>query len=141
MVTLSVVVPVHAVERYLIECLDSIRAGLRRNDLRFGPGWYEDVPFSHPVVLAAGRLAALDRVCYHYRIGRLAALYRRHRPAGYAPPSGSKGLKHRLVALDCYALYTLLRVCYRVSRGPERPPLVPAEVPYSTPQPQPASIL
>src|ERR1700733_8505130 len=28
MVTLSVVVPVHAVERYLIQCLDSIRAGL-----------------------------------------------------------------------------------------------------------------
>src|SRR5215471_8591113 len=28
MVTLSVVVPVHAVERYLLQCLDSIRAGL-----------------------------------------------------------------------------------------------------------------
>jgi glycosyltransferase involved in cell wall biosynthesis len=182
---------------------------LRRNDLRFGPGWYEDVPFSHPVVLAAGRLAALDRVCYHYRIGRpgaitstrsdrhfeafeqydnlqqwmgtrevdpalkiklfslmishllvvvgnegrmhpsrrrpffrrIAELYRRHRPAGYAPPSGSKGLKHRLVALDSYPLYALLRAGYRVSRGTERTPLVSAEVPYSTPRPQPASIL
>lgn len=156
---------------------------LRRNDLRFGPGWYEDVPFSHPVVLAADRLAALDRVCYHYRIGRagaitatrsdrhfeafeqydnlhrwlgtrdvdpalrtrlfslmishllvvagndgrmhpsrrrpffrrLAELYRRHRPAGYRPPSGSKGLKHRLVALDSYPLYALFRAAYRVT--------------------------
>jgi len=182
---------------------------LRRNDLRFGPGWYEDVPFSHPVVLAAERLAALDRVCYHYRIGRagaitstrsdrhfeafeqydnlqqwmgtrevdpalkiklfslmishllvvvgnegrmhpsrrrpffrrLAALYRRHRPAGYAPPRGLKGLKHRLVAVDSYSLYALLRLGYRVGRGTERQPLVPAEVSYSTPRPQPASIL
>lgn len=182
---------------------------LRRNDLRFGPGWYEDVPFSHPVVLAAERLAALDRVCYHYRIGRagaitstrsdrhfeafeqydnlqqwmgtrevdpalkiklfslmishllvvvgndgrmhpsrrrpffrrLAALYRRHRPAGYAPPSGAKGLKHRLVALDSYSLYALLRLGYRISRSTQRPPLVSTEVPYSTPRPQPASIL
>jgi CDP-glycerol glycerophosphotransferase len=182
---------------------------LRRNDLRFGPGWYEDVPFSHPVVLAADRLAVLDRVCYLYRIGRpgaitstrsdrhfeafeqydnlqewlgtrevdpalkiklfslmishllvvvgnegrmhpsrrrpffhrLAELYRRHRPAGYAAPSGSKGLKHRLVAIDSYPLYALLRAGHRVSRGTERTPLVSAEVPYSTPRPQPASIL
>ncbi|MEV6844339.1 glycosyltransferase [Actinoplanes sp. NPDC051411] len=182
---------------------------LLRNDLRFGPGWYEDVPFSHPVVLAADRLAVLNRVCYHYRIGRpgaitstrsdrhfeafeqydnlqqwmgtrevdpalkiklfslmishllvvvgnegrmhpsrrrpffhrLAELYRRHRPAGYAAPSGSKGLKHRLVALDSYPLYALLRLGYRVSRGTERPPLVSTEVPYSIPRPQPASIL
>jgi len=182
---------------------------LLRNDLRFGPGWYEDVPFSHPVVLAADRLAVLNRVCYHYRIGRpgaitstrsdrhfeafeqydnlqqwlgtrevdpalkiklfslmishllvvvgnegrmhpsrrrpffhrLAELYRRHRPAGYAAPSGSKGLKHRLVAIDSYPLYALLRAGHRVSRGTERTPLVSAEVPYSTPRPQPASIL
>jgi glycosyltransferase involved in cell wall biosynthesis len=182
---------------------------LLRNDLRFGPGWYEDVPFSHPVVLAADRLAVLNRICYHYRIGRpgaitstrsdrhfeafeqydnlqqwmgtrevdpalkiklfslmishllvvvgnegrmhpsrrrpffhrLAELYRRHRPAGYAAPSGSKGLRHRLVALNNYPMYVLLRACYRVGRGTERTPLVSAEVPYSTPRPQPASIL
>jgi glycosyltransferase involved in cell wall biosynthesis len=47
---------------------------LRRNGLRFGPGWYEDVAFSHPVLLAADRIAALDRVCYHYRIGRPGAI-------------------------------------------------------------------
>jgi CDP-glycerol glycerophosphotransferase len=186
---------------------------LRRNDLRFGPGWYEDVPFSHPVVLAASRLAALDRVCYHYRIGRpgaitstrsdrhfeafeqydnlqewlgtrevdpalkirlfslmishllvvvgnegrmhpsrrrpffrrLAELYRRHRPAGYLPPSGSKGLRHRLVAMDSYPMYALFRAAYRVAGrvggGTERTPLVSAEVPHSTPLPQPASIV
>ncbi|WP_433300150.1 glycosyltransferase family 2 protein [Actinoplanes sp. CA-030573] len=50
------------------------REFLLANDLRFGPGWYEDVSFSHPVLLAADRIAALDRVCYHYRIGRPGAI-------------------------------------------------------------------
>ncbi|MFI5894430.1 glycosyltransferase family 2 protein [Actinoplanes sp. NPDC051513] len=50
------------------------RKFLRRNGLRFGPGWYEDVSFSHPVLLAADRIAALNRVCYHYRVGRLGAI-------------------------------------------------------------------
>ncbi|GIE98387.1 hypothetical protein Ari01nite_58520 [Paractinoplanes rishiriensis] len=47
---------------------------LIRHGLRFRPGWYEDVSFSHPVLLAADRIAALDRVCYHYRIGRPGAI-------------------------------------------------------------------
>jgi CDP-glycerol glycerophosphotransferase len=33
----------------------------------FAPGWYEDVSFSHPVLLAAARIAVLDQVCYGYR--------------------------------------------------------------------------
>jgi len=37
-------------------------------DLRFGDGWYEDVPFSYPVLLGAERIAVLDRVCYCYRL-------------------------------------------------------------------------
>jgi glycosyltransferase involved in cell wall biosynthesis len=173
---------------------------LQRNGLFFRPGWYEDVPFSHPVLLAARRIAALDRVCYHYRIGRagaitstrsdrhfeafeqydhlqqwmgarevdpalkiklfalmishllvvignegrmhpsrrrpfyrqLAALYRRHRPVGYLPPGGTKGLKHRLVAIDSYPLYALLRAGYRVAGARHgvirRTPLVSPEV-------------
>ncbi len=36
-------------------------------DLRFTPGWYEDCAFSHRLLLAAGRIDALDRVCYFYR--------------------------------------------------------------------------
>jgi glycosyltransferase involved in cell wall biosynthesis len=156
------------------------RAFLQRNQLWFRPGWYEDVPFSNPILLAADRIAVLERVCYHYRIGRagaitstrsnrhfeafgqydrlhewlegravdpalriklftlmishllvvvgnegrmhpsrrrpffrqLAALYRRHRPAGYRPPSGTKGIKHRLVAANSYPLYALLRAGY-----------------------------
>ncbi len=166
------------------------REFLLRNDLRFGPGWYEDVSFSHPVLLAADRIAALDRVCYLYRIGRpgaitatrsdrhfeafeqydrllkwaaardlspeiraqlftlmishllvvagndgrmhpgdrrrffrqATALYRRHRPAGYRPPSGMRGLKHRLVATGAYPLYALLRSGYRVAGRRRRKP-------------------
>jgi CDP-glycerol glycerophosphotransferase len=189
------------------------RAFLKRNQLWFAPGWYEDVPFSHPVVLAADRLAALDRVCYYYRIGRagaitstrsdrhfeafeqydhlqewlgtrevdpalkiklfslmishllvvvgnegrmhpsrrrpffhrLAELYRRHRPAGYHPPSGTKGIKHRLVAIDSYPMYALLRAGYRVAglrrRSTQRTPLVSPEVVPQSQQAQTASIL
>jgi hypothetical protein len=186
---------------------------LLRNRLWFRPGWYEDVPFSHPVILAADRLAALDRVCYHYRIGRagaitstrsdrhfeafeqydhlqqwlgsravdpalkiklfslmishllvvagnegrmhpsrrrsffhrVAKLHRQHRPAGYFPPSGTKGLKHRLVAIDSYPMYALLRAAYRLAgsrhRAPERPPVVPPEVVHQPQRAQTASIL
>jgi CDP-glycerol glycerophosphotransferase len=35
--------------------------------LRFPPGWYEDAPFSHALLLTAGRIDTLDRVCYCYR--------------------------------------------------------------------------
>ncbi|MGV9981188.1 bifunctional glycosyltransferase/CDP-glycerol:glycerophosphate glycerophosphotransferase [Micromonospora wenchangensis] len=44
--------------------------------LRFAPGWYEDVAFSYPVLLAAGRIGVLDRVCVHYRQRRAGAITR-----------------------------------------------------------------
>ncbi|MEU4423654.1 glycosyltransferase [Actinoplanes sp. NPDC024001] len=47
---------------------------LTEHDLKFPPGWYEDVAFSNPVLIAAGQVEALDRVCYHYRIGRAGAI-------------------------------------------------------------------
>jgi glycosyltransferase involved in cell wall biosynthesis len=50
------------------------RALLTRLDLRFLPGWYEDIPFSHPVLIGAERIEVLDRVCYHYRQGRSGAI-------------------------------------------------------------------
>ena len=40
---------------------------LRDLGLRFFPGWYEDCAFGYPVLMAAGGIAVLDRVCYHYR--------------------------------------------------------------------------
>jgi len=189
------------------------REFLERNELRFRAGWYEDVSFSHPVLLAAEKIATLDRVCYYYRIGRsgaitatrsdrhfeafeqyedllrwaaardidparraqlftlmishllvvvgnegrmhpsrrrpffrkTAAFYRRHRPAGYAPPGGMKGLKHRLVAVDSYLLYSLLRAGYRVAgrlrRGTERTPSVSSDLAPASPSAQTTSIL
>lgn len=50
------------------------RAFLDKHDLRFPAGWYEDVPFSNPVLIAAEHLDVLNRVCYHYRIGRTGAI-------------------------------------------------------------------
>lgn len=43
-------------------------------DLRFGPGIHEDVPVTCTLLLAAGQIAVLDRVCYHYRQQRHGAL-------------------------------------------------------------------
>ncbi|MFJ6198751.1 CDP-glycerol glycerophosphotransferase family protein [Micromonospora sp. NPDC092111] len=44
--------------------------------LRFAPGWYEDVSFSYPVLMAAGRIGVLDRVCVNYRQRRAGAITR-----------------------------------------------------------------
>lgn len=175
------------------------RAFLDEIGLRFFPGWYEDFPFSHPVLIAAARIAVLDRVCYYYRqrrsgaitktpsprhfevfdqyerlfdllatwgagpgeqaddpvARRVAALrpmlfsrmidhylvilgnddrvpanlrraffrrmiehYRRYLPeAGYPPPGGADGLKHRLVRTRAYPVYLGLRWAYRVAGG------------------------
>ncbi|MEV4544216.1 glycosyltransferase family 2 protein [Micromonospora echinaurantiaca] len=43
-------------------------------ELRFHPGWYEDIPFSHPLLIGAEKISVLDRVCYLYRQGRLGAI-------------------------------------------------------------------
>lgn len=181
------------------------REFLAKHDLRFPAGWYEDVPFTNPVLIAADRVEVLNRVCYHYRIGRagaitatrsdrhfeafeqydrlhawldrtgaepwlrvrvftlmishllvvagnetrvhpthrraffrrIAALYRRHRPAGYLPPAGTPGLKHRLVAVNSYSMYAALRTGYRVAglrrRSTQRTPAVSQGIP-SPPQ-------
>ncbi|MEW2473187.1 bifunctional glycosyltransferase family 2 protein/CDP-glycerol:glycerophosphate glycerophosphotransferase [Micromonospora gifhornensis] len=42
--------------------------------LRFAPGWYEDVSFSYPVLLAADRVGVLDTVCVNYRQRRAGAI-------------------------------------------------------------------
>ncbi|WP_434742634.1 bifunctional glycosyltransferase/CDP-glycerol:glycerophosphate glycerophosphotransferase [Micromonospora sp. SH-82] len=44
--------------------------------LRFAPGWYEDVSFTYPVMLAAERIGVLDRVCVNYRQRRTGAITR-----------------------------------------------------------------
>ncbi|RIV37043.1 bifunctional glycosyltransferase/CDP-glycerol:glycerophosphate glycerophosphotransferase [Micromonospora radicis] len=44
--------------------------------LRFAPGWYEDVSFSYPVLLAADRVGVLDVVCVNYRQRRAGAITR-----------------------------------------------------------------
>jgi CDP-glycerol glycerophosphotransferase len=42
--------------------------------LRFDVGWYEDLPFTFPILVAADRIATLGRVCYHYRKRRQEAI-------------------------------------------------------------------
>jgi glycosyltransferase involved in cell wall biosynthesis len=51
-----------------IACNKIIRRGfLTEHGFTFGPGWYEDVAFVLPVMLAAERISLLDRYCYAYR--------------------------------------------------------------------------
>lgn len=184
------------------------RGHLRDLDLWFRPGWYEDVPFSNPVLIGAARIAVLDRVCYLYRIGRpgaitatrserhfeafdqydrllawvaerepaswlraelftlminhllvvagndgrlhpkrrraffgrIAAHYRRHRPAGHLPPAGVQGLKQRLVAVNAYPLYALLRAAYQVRGDTDWTPAVRPDLVLPPRKAQPAPI-
>ncbi|SCL17947.1 CDP-glycerol:poly(glycerophosphate) glycerophosphotransferase [Micromonospora rhizosphaerae] len=44
--------------------------------VRFEPGWYEDVSFSYPVLMAAERIGVLDWVCLNYRQRRSGAITR-----------------------------------------------------------------
>ncbi|MET8201919.1 glycosyltransferase family 2 protein [Micromonospora taraxaci] len=50
------------------------REFLDQLELRFFPGWYEDIPFSHPLLIGAEKISVLDRVCYLYRQGRHGAI-------------------------------------------------------------------
>ncbi|MDI3408888.1 bifunctional glycosyltransferase/CDP-glycerol:glycerophosphate glycerophosphotransferase [Streptomyces cavernicola] len=43
------------------------REFIEREGFRFPPGYYEDTPFTYPVLMAAETIATLDRVCVHYR--------------------------------------------------------------------------
>ncbi|MEV6371752.1 glycosyltransferase family 2 protein [Micromonospora musae] len=50
------------------------RGFLDELELRFHAGWYEDIPFSHPLLIGAEKISVLDRVCYLYRRGRQGAI-------------------------------------------------------------------
>ncbi|MFE0508454.1 CDP-glycerol glycerophosphotransferase family protein [Streptomyces sp. NPDC058964] len=43
------------------------REFVEANAFRFPPGYYEDTPWTYPVLMAAESIATLDRVCVHYR--------------------------------------------------------------------------
>ncbi len=51
-----------------IACNKVIRRDfLLATGIRFADGWYEDVSFSQPLLLAAERIGVLERTCYSYR--------------------------------------------------------------------------
>ncbi|MGW3145793.1 bifunctional glycosyltransferase/CDP-glycerol:glycerophosphate glycerophosphotransferase [Streptomyces sp. NPDC001177] len=43
------------------------REFVEANGFRFPPGYYEDTPWTYPVLMAAESIATLDQVCVHYR--------------------------------------------------------------------------
>jgi CDP-glycerol glycerophosphotransferase (TagB/SpsB family)/glycosyltransferase involved in cell wall biosynthesis len=47
---------------------------VHRWDLEFPPGYYEDTPWTYPVLVAAESIALLDRVCVHYRQRRQGSI-------------------------------------------------------------------
>ncbi|MDT0546938.1 MULTISPECIES: bifunctional glycosyltransferase/CDP-glycerol:glycerophosphate glycerophosphotransferase [Streptomyces] len=49
---------------------------LEREGFTFPPGYYEDTPWTYPVLLTARSLAVLDRVCVHYRQRRRGGILR-----------------------------------------------------------------
>ncbi|MFF5535609.1 CDP-glycerol glycerophosphotransferase family protein [Streptomyces cinerochromogenes] len=50
------------------------REFVAEHGFRFPPGYYEDTPWTFPVLLTAGSLATLDRVCVHYRQRRRGSI-------------------------------------------------------------------
>ncbi|MFF4961928.1 bifunctional glycosyltransferase/CDP-glycerol:glycerophosphate glycerophosphotransferase [Streptomyces sp. NPDC001222] len=58
------------------------REFIEREGFAFPPGYYEDTPWTFPVLLTAETIATLDRVCVHYRQRRqgsiLGSTSRRH---------------------------------------------------------------
>ena len=46
------------------------RSFLESSGLHFYGGYYEDLPWTSPVLMTARTIAVLDRVCYVYRVGR-----------------------------------------------------------------------
>ncbi|MET7488423.1 bifunctional glycosyltransferase family 2 protein/CDP-glycerol:glycerophosphate glycerophosphotransferase [Streptomyces sp. NPDC005538] len=58
------------------------REFVEREGFAFPPGYYEDTPWTYPVLMAAETIATLDRVCVHYRQRRqgniLGTTSRRH---------------------------------------------------------------
>ncbi|GGK98397.1 bifunctional glycosyltransferase/CDP-glycerol:glycerophosphate glycerophosphotransferase [Mangrovihabitans endophyticus] len=49
---------------------------LTKLGFRFEQGWYEDVSFTYPVLVAASRISGLPRTCVHYRQRRSGAITR-----------------------------------------------------------------
>ncbi|MEV5429583.1 bifunctional glycosyltransferase family 2 protein/CDP-glycerol:glycerophosphate glycerophosphotransferase [Streptomyces sp. NPDC052701] len=47
---------------------------VEREGFTFPPGYYEDTPWTFPVLLSAGRIAALDRICLYYRQRRRGSI-------------------------------------------------------------------
>ncbi|MEG3631758.1 bifunctional glycosyltransferase/CDP-glycerol:glycerophosphate glycerophosphotransferase [Streptomyces poriticola] len=45
-----------------------------RTGLAFPPGYYEDTPWTYPLLLTADSIATLDRVCVHYRQRRRGSI-------------------------------------------------------------------
>ncbi|WP_395570999.1 CDP-glycerol glycerophosphotransferase family protein [Streptomyces sp. BK79] len=45
-----------------------------RAGLTFPPGYYEDTPWTYPLLMTAGSIATLDRVCVHYRQRRRGSI-------------------------------------------------------------------
>ncbi|MFI2432571.1 CDP-glycerol glycerophosphotransferase family protein [Streptomyces sp. NPDC018693] len=43
------------------------RGFVEKNGFEFPPGYYEDTPWTFPVLLSAERIATLDRICLNYR--------------------------------------------------------------------------
>ena len=50
------------------------REFVEREGFTFPPGYYEDTPWTYPVLMTAGTIATLDRVCVHYRQRRAGGI-------------------------------------------------------------------
>ena len=72
------------------------REFLIEQGLRFAPGWYEDVSFSYPALMAAERIGVLDWICLNYRQRRTGAI------------TGTRGDRHFEVFPQWHRVFELM---------------------------------
>jgi CRISPR system Cascade subunit CasB len=77
------------------------REFVEREGFAFPPGYYEDTPWTYPVLMSAETIATLDRVCVHYRQRRHGSIL------------GTSSRKH----FDIFRQYD--RVFAHIDRRPE----------------------
>ncbi|WP_328555226.1 bifunctional glycosyltransferase/CDP-glycerol:glycerophosphate glycerophosphotransferase [Streptomyces sp. NBC_00358] len=104
------------------------RAFVEREGFAFPPGYYEDTPWTFPVMLSAERIATLDRICLAYRQRRqgniLSTTSRKHFDvhAQYERVFAFVGSRPELSGWRPYLLHKMGEHCLDILSKPDRLP-------------------
>ncbi|MBA2806579.1 bifunctional glycosyltransferase family 2 protein/CDP-glycerol:glycerophosphate glycerophosphotransferase [Streptomyces sp. KM273126] len=104
------------------------REFVEREGFAFPPGYYEDTPWTFPVLLTAGSIATMDRICVAYRQRRqgniLSTTSRKHFDLldQYERVFAFVGSRPRLAGWQAYLCHKMGEHCLDVLAKPDRLP-------------------